>query len=229
VAGVSRARRVGGESSSAAGRVGSPALATIERTWSAIRNQHPDVPAVVAIIDTGGFDRGHLAIIAASKWSYAGGSRALPELQIAVEALEQRPEVLLVTLLHTAAHSLGTARGVTTTSRQGRYHNRRFADLAAEVGLTATHSAETGWSLTTLATGINVRYATELRELRELKGSLPARLGAPRSAAVGRAASNNGISAGCSCSPPRLMRMATSVFEQGSVSCGICRQSFVPR
>jgi hypothetical protein len=227
---VSRATRAdGSEPSRASGRVGSPALAAIERTWSAIRDQHPDIPAVVAMIGTGGFERGHLALMTASKWSNTGGRRALPELELAVEALEQRPEDLLQTLLHTAAHALGTARGMTTTSRQGRYHNGRFADLAAEVGLTVAHGSETGWSSTALAVGTNVRYATELRELRDLTRLLRTRLGAPRSAAVGRSRSNNGTSAGCSCSPPRLMRMATSVLEQGSVSCGICRQPFVPR
>jgi hypothetical protein len=44
-------------------------------------------------------------------------------------------EHTLTTILHEAAHALADVRQVQDTSRQGKYHNRRFVQLAAELGL----------------------------------------------------------------------------------------------
>jgi hypothetical protein len=41
----------------------------------------------------------------------------------------------LTTILHEATHALAHARGVKDTSRQGKYHNRRFMELAGELDL----------------------------------------------------------------------------------------------
>jgi hypothetical protein len=51
------------------------------------------------------------------------------------EGLQRGPVDVLGTLLHEAAHGLAYARKVSDTSRQGRYHNRRYATLAGELGL----------------------------------------------------------------------------------------------
>ena len=52
------------------------------------------------------------------------------------EGLRRGARAVLGTLLHEAAHGVATTRGIKDTSRQGRYHNRRFAELAAELGIT---------------------------------------------------------------------------------------------
>ena len=54
---------------------------------------------------------------------------------ISGEGLARTPREVLGTLLHEAAHALAAARGITDTSRQGRYHNKKYAALAAELGL----------------------------------------------------------------------------------------------
>ena len=40
---------------------------------------------------------------------------------------------MLCTVPHEAAHGLAYARKIGDTSRQGRYHNRRYAALAGEL------------------------------------------------------------------------------------------------
>ena len=55
--------------------------------------------------------------------------------------------------LHEAAHTLATQRGIKDTSAAGnRYHNKRFAALAAELGLRSPDTPDkiTGWSSCTL-------------------------------------------------------------------------------
>jgi hypothetical protein len=51
---------------------------------------------------------------------------------------------------HEAAHALADRRGVKDTSRQGRYHTRRFKALAEALGLSVEHHPTLGWSPTTL-------------------------------------------------------------------------------
>jgi hypothetical protein len=56
-------------------------------------------------------------------------------------------------MLHEAAHALATRRGIKDTSAAGnRYHNKRFAALAAELGLRGPDVPDkiTGWSDCTL-------------------------------------------------------------------------------
>jgi hypothetical protein len=57
---------------------------------------------------------------------------------------------VLGTLLHEAAHGLAHARKISDTSRQGRYHNRRYATLAGELGLDVAHLQPIGWSATSV-------------------------------------------------------------------------------
>jgi len=52
------------------------------------------------------------------------------------------PRDVLGTLLHEAAHGMAATRQIKDTSRQGRYHNRRFAELAAELGITVEMGLE---------------------------------------------------------------------------------------
>ena len=68
----------------------------------------------------------------------------------AAKASSAAPLDVLGTLLHEAAHGLAQARGIQDTSRQGRYHNRRYATLARELGLEVTSVQPIGWSATTV-------------------------------------------------------------------------------
>jgi hypothetical protein len=52
-----------------------------------------------------------------------------------------REDAQLATLLHEAAHGLAHVRKIPDTSRQGRYHNRRYQVLAEELGLDVAEPA----------------------------------------------------------------------------------------
>jgi hypothetical protein len=57
------------------------------------------------------------------------------------------------------------ARKISDTSRQGRYHNRRYASLANELGLEVAHLQPIGWSATSVPEPTAARYAEVLAEL----------------------------------------------------------------
>jgi hypothetical protein len=119
------------------------------RTWLEIRRRHPEIPRVVIIIASGTEGKharfGHHA---PGRWNVAGEQRA--EIMISGEGLRRGAHAVLATMLHEAAHALAAARGIQDTSRQGRYHNRKFKAHAEELGITVEHDQRTGWSITTL-------------------------------------------------------------------------------
>jgi hypothetical protein len=81
------------------------------------------------------------------------------------EGLQRGPLEVLGTLLHEAAHGFAQARSIQDTSRQGRYHNRRYAQLACELGLEVASVQPIGWSATTVPEPTANAYAGQLAEL----------------------------------------------------------------
>jgi hypothetical protein len=90
-----------------------------------------------------------------------------PEVLVSGEGLQRGPVDVLGTLLHEAAHGLAYARKISDTSRQGRYHNRRYATLARELGLDVAHLDPIGWSATSVPEPTAARYLEVLAELAE--------------------------------------------------------------
>src|SRR5690606_39310937 len=105
-------------------------------TWAAFQQHHPDLPDVVMTTGTGTQGRNRkrpkLGHHTADRWldAAAGGHRA--ELFISGEAIAAGGQVVVETALHEAAHALAAARGIRDTSCAGRWHNRKFAELAKE-------------------------------------------------------------------------------------------------
>jgi hypothetical protein len=124
-------------------------VAALEHAWQAIRQQHPRVPEAVLVVATGAAGKrlalGHFA---PHRWQVHGNDRH--EVLVGGEGLQRGPVDVLGTLLHEAAHGLAQARGIAGTSRQGRYHNHRYATLARELGLDVTIQAPIGWSATSV-------------------------------------------------------------------------------
>lgn len=126
------------------------------------------------------------------------------------------------TLLHEAAHAAAQARGVQDTSRQGRYHNQKFKEIAESFGLAIEHDAKIGWSVTALPAGAAAHYAATI-------SSLDAAITAHRraelhGAAGGRKSNNNGAAAVCSCG--RKIRASLAVLDAGPIVCGLCGDEF---
>ena len=201
----------------------SAVVAAMERAWTAIRAHHPEVPEVIVVLGAGSqarrglFKLGHFA---AARWQVADTRRA--EVLVSGEGLGRGARDVLGTLLHEAAHGLADAREVKDTSRQGRYHNRRYARLAGEVGLDVAHDARTGWSQTTVPDQLALVYADELADLDaalNLWHYAEQQLPAP-------AGSRNLLACACPCG--RKLRVAKQTLAQAPIWCGACAEPFEP-
>ena len=175
-------------------------VAALEHAWAMIRARHPQVPEAVLVVASGGAGRrlkwGHFA---AGRWQQAGG---------------RQPEVLV------GGEGLARARGIQDTSRGGRYHNRRYAALAGELGLEVARVAGIGWSATTLPEATAAAYAEVLAEVE-------ARLVLWRRQEVaGPAGSRNLLVCVCGC--PRRIRVAPSTLAAAPILCGACDLPFTP-
>lgn len=110
-------------------------VALLEDCYNVLTITTPDLPKVFFKLDHGltltGQVWGHFA---PNAWTADGEARH--EIMIASECLAAGAEQVLQTLIHEAVHALAEERGVKETSRQGRYHNKRFRSLAEELGMT---------------------------------------------------------------------------------------------
>jgi hypothetical protein len=212
--------------------LGAPMVAALEAAWAAIRARHPQVPAAVVVLASGTAGGGapRLGHFGALRWQHAGADTAaggLSEVMVSGEGLARGPVDVLGTLLHEAAHALADARGVQDTSRQGRWHNRRYAELAGELGLEVAQAPGIGWSTTTVPAGTAAAYAGVIDQLRAaLTLYRRAEAGHGAGSAGGRKSSNNPLPCLCTC--PRRIRVAPTVLEAGPIICGVCDQEFLP-
>jgi hypothetical protein len=198
--------------------------AVLHRCWQAIRGRHPQVPAAVVVVASGsparagqGMKWGHFATL---RWQH--GTARLPEVLVSGEGLARTPEQVLTTLLHEAAHGLADARGIADTSRQGRWHNQRFAGLARELGLEPVKDDRLGWSPCTLPAGTAQVYRAELGQLGAVRGTYRH----PEYTVTASRSSNNGVACTCDCG--RKIRVSVGGYHAGPILCGLCSGRFRP-
>jgi hypothetical protein len=199
-------------------------VGALDTAWAAIRARHPEVPAAVIVVGSGSSSSknaelkwGHFASL---RWQH--GDARLPEVLVSGEGLRRTPPEVFTTLLHEATHALADVRGIKDTSRQGRYHNKRFATLAAELGLTATEDSKLGWSPCTLQPTTTGHYGPVLDHL----GTAMRAFRHPEEVVVKtRTNNNNGVALTCDC--PRKIRVSTTVAEEGPIVCGVCDTAFL--
>jgi hypothetical protein len=201
-------------------------VSACEYAWSAIRMRHPEVPAAVLIVasgspakPSGAMKWGHFADL---RWQH--GDTQLPEVLVSGEGLQRPAAEVFVTLLHEATHGLARVRGIEDTSRQGRWHNKKFAALAAELGLSASKDDKLGYSPCTLTDQAAADYADDITRLEH-------RLGAFRHPEIPgerkkRTNQNNGVSCECVC--PRKIRLSVTAFDDGPIVCAVCESAFLP-
>ena len=215
-------------------------VAAIERTWASVQRRHADVPDVVVTLAGGGHTGVGLKLghFAAKRWT-VGEREGVHELFIGGEGLKHGAVELLGTVLHEAAHAMAHHRGVKDTSRQGRWHNAKFAEIAREFGLVVAKDDRIGWSLTTVPAAVQAEYVAELVEL-------DVELNAYRRSDVVIITTGGGTGAGggaaggsgstttrrpafvCGCREPRRLRIAKATAELGPITCGLCGEDFAP-
>jgi hypothetical protein len=201
-------------------------LSALETAWAAIRTRHPEVPDAVLIVGSGSPAKGSQSLkwghFATLRWQ--SGDTQLPEVLVSGEGLKRTPAEVFTTLLHEATHGLADARGIQDTSRQGRWHNKKFATLAAELGLTAAKDDKLGYSPCTLTDQTAADYAATITTLATaLKAYRHPELAGQ---GTGRTNNNNGVTAECDC--PRKIRLSITAFEEGPIVCAQCGAAFLP-
>lgn len=233
---------------------GSAVVLLLEKVWSRIRENHPELPAVVIVTGAGlgimGGKWGHFRPNGwAAKVTDEGAATDLTrhEMFMAGETLAKGARQVLQTMLHEGAHTLAQTRNVQDTSRQGRWHNKVFRKTAEEMGLEYTHGAANpsiGFSQVTLKEETVTEYADLLDSLdREI--SLIVRLpgylvakgqdGDEGGENMGRAPkvptqpNTNNVKATCLCEEPRIIRLSRKVLEGARIMCEDCDASFQDR
>jgi hypothetical protein len=205
--------------------IGSELVRVLETSWAAIRSRHSDVPAAVMITGAGsGGRRGglRLAHFAASRWQLSSRQR-VAELFVGGEGLKRGGADVPGTQLHDAAHGLAHAREIKDASRQGRYHNRRFRQLAEEVGLDVQHHAQLGWSLTSLPQRTAILYGGVIHELEERVLTIHRQREQPlATGTVG------GRSLACTCGVSGGFGWRRACWPRVRFVCGICGEPFEP-
>jgi hypothetical protein len=198
----------------------------LERAWAEVMERHDELPPVAIIVGQGSGHRGGglvLGHFAAERWQPAGSDDVyVHELMIGGEGLRRGAAAVFATLLHEAAHALARVRGIQDTSRQGRYHNKRFKQLGAELGLVIERDPRIGWSLTTLPPTTAERYAAAIDTLERAialhRRNEPTAGGGDRS--------GNLLAAACQC--PRRIRIAPRTLADGPIVCTVCAHAFEP-
>jgi hypothetical protein len=203
------------------GAAASLLVAALEQAWQAIRQRHPQVPEAVVVVASGAAGKrlalGHFA---PHRWQVQGADRH--EVLVGGEGLQRGPVDVLGTLLHEAAHGLAQARGIADTSRQGRYHNHRYATLAHELGLDVTVQPPIGWSHTTVPEPTASAYAGQLEEL-----TIALVLWRRLELRVGSGTRSRNLLA-CRCPCGRKLRAARTTLEEAPILCGACEGPFEP-
>lgn len=233
---------------------GSAVVKLLEEVWDRIRENHPELPAVVIVTGTG--------LIGSNKWGHfradgwkvreegAAVSARMHEMFMAGETLAKGARQVLQTMLHEGAHTLARVRDLKDTSRQGRWHNQTFRTLAEEMGLehkATTANAQHGFSFVTLTEVTEAEYADLLDELdREIrlvvdlpwfvqgtetdgeKGGEPEGgefIGKGRKAKATTPQSGN-LKATCGCAEPNIIRTSRKVLDLGVIRCDECEELF---
>jgi len=242
------------------GTVGSTVVQAIENAYAAVRANHPDLPEVLFVTGTGlmglGAKWGHFW---SEAWTMKNGvlvdaeTGALPEIFIAGERLECGATLTLATIIHEAVHALAVVRGVKETSRNHRYHNRKFVALAEELGMEWAEGRKPnpsiGFSDVVLTAATIERYADAIEVLdaaiiahmdtfKKLglvskgdddDGTEGGETPTIRRRRTPKGPSRSNLKATCKCDEPRIIRASASTLEAAPITCGECQEAFEVR
>ena len=207
----------------------SPIVHALERAYAAIRVINPDAqPAVITVYrHSSGDIRGYFhrsQFVSRQVERENEDPRRWDEIQIDSTILQEPARQILRTLLHEACHSMAAHRGIQSTSRQGRYHNRNFAELAQEVGLTTVKEPGIGVVTPDVADVTAQRYATVLQDLEETLTLYQE----PRvRGATGKRKKTRMLKAQCPACE-RIIRASQKTFDAGAIVCQPCATDFQP-
>ncbi|MGH4012996.1 MAG: hypothetical protein ACRDSL_03490 [Pseudonocardiaceae bacterium] len=219
----------------------------------AARRRQEELPGLVetlqddVVLTMGGTRRAAYGWFAESVWRY--GDRHVHELFLnADRRLPHQSmsgaEDVLVTLLHEACHAWAQANGIKDTSRDGRYHNRRFTEIAVAIGLVVEKDASIGHRTSGLLPWARTNYSDLLDRLerglilvRDPRSSRPVGTSdaddenTDSAESIGSAATlAKYVFASCRCLDARghlvTIRVAKGSWRQGVICCSVCQARF---
>lgn len=194
--------------------VGGLLVQALESAYNIIRERNPDVPDAVIVISSADGKYGHFS---AARWSTDKGS--LPEIMVTAEGLKRPAREVLATLVHEAAHGVAHARGIQDVSDNGRYHNKKFAQFADELGLSVAPAMQRlGHSGTSIPEG----EFDDLIETLEPKLVAYRKFDPPRE----KSPNSSGRKYTVRCECDRKIYLAKSTWEKGPIVCGLCGSEF---
>jgi hypothetical protein len=142
-----------------------PSLAIIDALDSLaaqVRKNHPEVPTNIVFALASGNSRGGAVHGHFAPKSWKDGAH---EILLGGESLARGAEATFGTLIHELAHAAAHAQGIKDTSNAGRYHNKRFKEIAEGMGITLEQVPTIGWSKTTLSPETAATYKVGLDKL----------------------------------------------------------------
>jgi len=210
------------------------------------RHGIPDENVIVIVAPKG--QRSVNGWFAPERWVDKVEGRSLHEIVIAAERLDRDTEAVATTLVHEIVHLAAQQRGIKDTSRQGRWHNHRFGELAfGEFGLRVSAPEEPcGVRTVGLKPETAHTYARELQVLdralrlyrREperpaLQPPVPLGIESGSTGATASSRSNRSLRAACDCTVGRDRRRSITVrasdWEAGTIECRICGAVFAEK
>jgi len=202
---------------------GSKIIQALENGLKEIQKNHKDVPNAVVNIEV--YSKS-LGLFGTSSWASSNNMVALPSISICHDSLSFSAKDIFGVLIHEAAHGICNKRGIDDTSRQGRYHNQKFATVAKEIGLDVSQRCEkTGYGVTTISEESTHLYRKAIEELsRQLKVTPRQIIKQPSVLTPFRR-----IRLYCNCSPPRMLQLKNSFYQEASLICGACESTFEPK
>lgn len=191
-----------------------------EKAWYKIKARHPEVPDVFMTIQSGA--KGNQVVkyghFSHGRWSHQAGARS--ECMLSGETLDRDAADLFETILHEAAHGVNATRSIQDTSRGGRFHNKKYARTAQEMGLEVSQHPSYGWCITALKPETTAMYSAEIEEITRVAS------GYKRLLSFSKEKKQRGlIVASCGC---RKIRLSKKALEQGSITCNACNKEFEP-
>jgi hypothetical protein len=191
-----------------------PILDAANVALRAIRERNPEVPNAVLVIGASSLKKyGHFA---PKSWDGDKGAQQ-HEIMISGESLKRGAEDTMATILHECAHALAVSRDIKDTSRQGRFHNKRFKVLGEELGIQLHEDKQIGWSPTTLPKATATLYKTEIAGLRTALKTYRAPELKPKP-------KKTTVKIECGC---RSVTVPISFFEKDDLTCEGCGETFL--
>jgi hypothetical protein len=216
------------------------------------RRRQDQLPGLVetlqdrVLITSGGTSRRACGWFQAGAWQHGGQ----PVHEVFLNAAFDSPdpsitvaEDVLVTLAHEGCHAFADANGIKDVSRGGSYHNRRFAEIALQIGLEIEPDEQIGHRTPRLSAWACVEYADLVDKLD--CGLVIARRSVSTGAADetdeqggttpgGKAEAPSPVTskyvfANCRCRTSRrhvTIRVARGSWRPGVVRCGACDAVF---